>query len=468
MLTTAVLLLLLLLLQMVEADAAILLHHCICAASATGQEPQLVMVGDPKQLAAVVKSLHAEHKGYSRSLFERLQQRGSHSPMLLNTQYRCRPEISLWPRQRFYGGQLQDGPNVLDPSYSAALLQPLASGKRGSGSSAAAAPTVPDPSYSAMLLQPLASGSSRSEAAGLPCFKPFEVIDVRGSFEEQGSHDMGSVAGTVSSFSYSNPMEVDTVMWRLKQLLQQVVAARAAAAAAGAQPVTVGIITGYTRQVAAILQQCINLAVDGSRTAASSNSGSSSSNTGSSSSSSSSSKDGGGSVTIGPLLVDVRSVNSFQGQERDVIIFSAVRSNDKSGRPAMGFTGEPRRTNVALTRARHMLVVVCNARTVSTDATWAGLLASAEGRGMMRVLDCADKAAAESPQNADCGDLLVKLRGRQQQWQNQHMPASVKWQYNGTGHAWQVSVICGCGRWVRRHHWLDQLWRAAWCVKPYV
>jgi hypothetical protein len=414
------LLLLLLLLQMVEADAAILLHRCICGAT-EDQEPQLVMVGDPKQLAAVVKSSHAQHKGYSRSLFERLQLRGSHVPMLLNTQYRCRPEISLWPRQQFYGGQLQDGPNVLDPSYSSALLQPLA------------------------------ERSGRSKAAGLPCFNPFEVIDVRGSFEEQGSHDTGSVAGTVSSFSYSNPMEVETVMWRLNQLLDQVTATRAAAAA-GAAPVTVGIITGYTRQVAAILQRCRNLNVDGSSTAARSNSGSSSSS--SNSGSSSSSKDG--SVTIGPLQVDVRSVNSFQGQERDVIIYSAVRANDKSGRPAMGFTGDPRRTNVALTRARHMLVVVCNARTASTDATWASLLGSAEDRGMLRVLDCADKAAAESPQNADCGDLLKELQKHQEQWRKQRV-ACGKWHFDNEGHPWQVGVACGFGRRLPCHYLLDQL-----------
>jgi senataxin len=361
----------------------LLLYCCCCCSSWWRQKRPYFFIAasmvqgrvrsrsDPKQLAAVVKISSAARQCYSCSLFECLQLRGSHVAMLLNTQYRCRPEISLWPRQQFYGGQLQDGPNVLEPSYGTAL-------------------------------QPVARGSGRGAAAGLPCFKPFEVIDVCWSFEEQGSHSKGSIAGPVPSTSISNPMEVDTVMWRLQQLLQQVLAARAAAAAAaGALPVTVGIITGYQRQVAAILEQCRLL----SQRLASSSTGPSSS----------SASFTGGSVAIGPLLVDVQSVSSFQGQERDVIIFSAVRANDKSGRPAMGFMADPRRLNVALTRPRHMLAVVGNARTLSTDPTWAGLLASAGDRGLLRVLDCTDEAAAAAPQNADCRELLEKLQQRQRQ-----------------------------------------------------
>ncbi|UXP30833.1 AAA domain-containing protein [Reichenbachiella agarivorans] len=59
--------------------------------------------------------------------------------------------------------------------------------------------------------------------------------------------------------------------------------------------------------------------------------------------------------------VQVNTVDSFQGQERDVIYISLVRSNENG---EIGFLGDTRRMNVALTRAKKKLVVIGDSATI--------------------------------------------------------------------------------------------------------
>ncbi|KAK9831922.1 hypothetical protein WJX84_005070 [Apatococcus fuscideae] len=69
--------------------------------------------------------------------------------------------------------------------------------------------------------------------------------------------------------------------------------------------------------------------------------------------------------------VDVASIDGFQGREKDIIIFSTVRS--KAGK-SIGFVADERRINVGLTRARTSLIVVGNAKALKGDAHWGSLV----------------------------------------------------------------------------------------------
>ncbi|KAJ3887521.1 putative NAM7-nonsense-mediated mRNA decay protein [Lentinula edodes] len=63
-----------------------------------------------------------------------------------------------------------------------------------------------------------------------------------------------------------------------------------------------------------------------------------------------------------PKQMEVASVDSFQGLEKDYIILSCVRSNEHQG---IGFLNDPRRFNVALTRAKYGVVFLGNPKVLS-------------------------------------------------------------------------------------------------------
>lgn len=70
--------------------------------------------------------------------------------------------------------------------------------------------------------------------------------------------------------------------------------------------------------------------------------------------------------------IEVSTIDGIQGREKSIIFLSTVRSGTHRG---IGFVDDSRRLNVAITRAKHALVIVGNATALSDNsATWASLI----------------------------------------------------------------------------------------------
>ncbi|XP_017797933.1 PREDICTED: probable RNA helicase armi [Habropoda laboriosa] len=77
-------------------------------------------------------------------------------------------------------------------------------------------------------------------------------------------------------------------------------------------------------------------------------------------------------------LPKISSVEGFQGQERNVIIISAVRSSinfvNEDIKHSLGFVACPRRLNVAITRARALVIILGNPTLLAQDPYWRSVL----------------------------------------------------------------------------------------------
>ena len=84
-----------------------------------------------------------------------------------------------------------------------------------------------------------------------------------------------------------------------------------------------------------------------------------------------------------PKEMRISTIDSFQGQEKEVIILSLVRSNDDC---EIGFLKDYRRMNVAITRAKEQLFVIGDSATVGADSFYNAFLTYIEEKGNYRTV----------------------------------------------------------------------------------
>jgi len=84
-----------------------------------------------------------------------------------------------------------------------------------------------------------------------------------------------------------------------------------------------------------------------------------------------------------PKQIRVSTIDSFQGQEKENIIVSLVRSNDEG---EIGFLKDYRRMNVAITRAKEQLYVIGDSATVGADVFYNSFLSYVEKYGTYKTV----------------------------------------------------------------------------------
>eukprot|EP01138_Halocafeteria_seosinensis_P008716 gb/GECG01008909.1/.p1 GENE.gb/GECG01008909.1/~~gb/GECG01008909.1/.p1 ORF type:complete len:1100 (+),score=124.17 gb/GECG01008909.1/:1-3300(+) len=123
--------------------------------------------------------------------------------------------------------------------------------------------------------------------------------------------------------------------------------------------------------------------------------------------------------------ISVNTVDSFQGQEKDIVIISAVRSSElkeasrrKGGKQGaqsnrlinnIGFVKESRRMNVSLTRAKRALIVIGDSQCLSSQAkVWKDFVRHCQENGKLSRV--APRTGLSGPEEASCSCLETFLQ----------------------------------------------------------
>ena len=263
---------------------------------------RVILAGDHCQLPPTVKSIAALRAGLGKTLMERIAENKPEVVTLLKIQYRMNDEIMRFSSDWFYGGKVESAPQI---KYRSVLDydHPITWIDTGEGSEERRVKSEEFNSSS----DDASEGSEEQENSSL--------------FTHHSSLYKEQFVG--ESFGRINKAEAELTLLTLAEYFTKISKQRVLE-----ESIDVGIISPYRAQVQ-YLKKLIKKY-----------------------------------EFFKPYrrLISVNTVDGFQGQERDVILISLVRSNDEG---QIGFLKDLRRMNVAMTRARMKLIILGNKDTMT-------------------------------------------------------------------------------------------------------
>lgn len=276
-----------------------------------------VLAGDHLQLPPTVVSDAAAKGGLATTLFARAHHRWPEAAVMLTTQYRMHASIAQWASDELYQGRLVAAPSAAERRLTLGGARGDCTAKRSDRACCAEGTRDLRNVYPG-------DGDTISESTDVR-LPALVLVDTAGCGMEEQREEEGDSTG--------NPSEARVAFAVARRLVFS----------GSVLPEELGIIAPYSAQVGLLRE--LRAASEDTQMA----------------------------------RVEIATVDGFQGREKDCVVLSATRSNEKGD---VGFLADARRMNVAVTRARMHCVLVCDTDTVGRhDAFLRRLVAHFEARG---------------------------------------------------------------------------------------
>jgi superfamily I DNA and/or RNA helicase len=367
---------------------------------------RLILVGDQNQLPPQVNSPDALDKGLGVSLFARLVAAGL-EPYLLSEQYRMHPAIASFPSNQFYNGRVKSkveisqrplprgfrwknpdipvifidvSPRRLDNNDDSSDnfgsaddgLEKVSGFERSSQGNQRSYSNLAEADVVMETIEQLL-GYSKTSLAHIGVISPYngqvrELIDrcrLRGWMV-----DSASAEGDQSPAAKDSKDKNKKPWRRLLSRIQKPAAAEPVTASATFESKSVRIVSESSRSSVQVEIASASWTTSSSSHQEDQDQHQDVDAVSKFYSTSNDESSDGGNVSEDESAceeLEVKSVDGFQGREKEIIILSAVRSNAEG---KTGFLKDWRRLNVAITRARSGLIVIGDSKTLSHDHNW--------------------------------------------------------------------------------------------------